>query len=399
MKPTLQAVLILGLVMPAFSAAPNVDFDGNGKYPKDAPTSLSETVNNLNPLSIPDSKEAITLSKETATGVVSKIAVEITEAGEKTVAPIAVVNGKGSYEFMPNSVKYWKFTCGDQNSAPGKWSMCWSFQFQPAMAGHNHTPTTTLAYINPANPPQLLPTKICASDIPVNTPNIINFRTPFYSTLVLEKAEFFGACNGVINDDISIRVTTKNLIQLAELAVEPYFEFKVSDDQKAHPGNHFATPDTNTKIKQVAWEYYQQFNEKLTINDMGLVWGGRYNTFSPYNCWVDGSEHVYHRYGRQVDIRSADMSAEKRNCLNEIACKYQVQPILEGKYPGSLLGHDYSKASSLELDALDRIEHYHFNFTRATDMVVDPKDDSRITCPTIAEKSVCPKQLGLVPLP
>lgn len=389
MKTLIHAILLFGFVVPALCAVPEVDFDGKTRTSNMASTSLTEALGEFD------------MAKANAVEVASKIAIEITEAGEKIVEPIVGTNGKGSYEFMPNSVNSWKFTCGNQNSAPGKWSMCWSVQFQPAMAGHNHNPTGTLAYINPANPPQLLPTKICKSDIPVNTPNVINFRTPYYSSLIIEKTEFFGACTTPINDDVSIRVTAKNLIQLAELAEEPYFAFKVSEDQNAHPGNHFATPDTNSKMKQIAWEYYQQFNEKLTINDMGLVWGGRYNTFSPYNCWGNGAEHVYHRYGRQVDIRAVDMSATKRNCLNEIACKYQVQPILEGKYPGSLLGHDYSNASLRELDALDRIEHYHFNFTRATDMVVDPKDDSRITCPDPAmlEKSACPKQLGLVSLP
>jgi hypothetical protein len=398
MKSLFQAILLFGFVMPAFCAIPEVDFDSKSK---DASSNLVGGLNTFNNPSISYPKIEIVPAKGKAVGTTSKIALEITEDGEKIVEPIAVEDGKSSYEFMPNSVNAWKFTCGDQNSAPGTWSMCWSFQFQPAMAGHNHTPTGTLAYINPSSPPQLLPTAICKSDIPVNTPYSINFRTPYYSSLVTEKTEFYGACSSVMNDDVSIRVTTKNLIQLAELTAEPYFEFKVSEDQKAHPGNHFATPDTNSKMKQIAWEYYQQFNEKLTINDMGLVWGGRYNTFSPYNCWVDGAEHVYHRYGRQVDIRSIDMPTEERNCLIEIACKYQVQPILEGKYPGSLLGHDYSSASSKELDALDRIEHYHFNFVRPTDMVVDPKDDSRITCPApvIAEKSACPKQLGRVALP
>jgi len=181
---------------------------------------------------------------------------------------------------------------------------------------------------------------------------------------------------------------------LAELVEEPYFNLKESPDQQSHPGNFYATPDTNSKMKQIAWEYYQQYNEKLTINDMGLIWGGRYYTFYPYNCWTDGQYHKFHRYGRQVDVRSSSVNTQqKRDCLKELACRYQVDPILEGKAPGSLLGRDVSMLSESELDVLDRDEHYHFNFTRPTDPSVYPADDQRKECSSYLppEVSVCPK--------
>lgn len=399
MKPLFQAVLFLGLVTPSFSAAPSIDFDGKDKHSRNVSLTLGENtdISKTNP--IPEATAVISPSGENSAGIISKTAFEITEAGEKIVEPFAVTNGKGSYEFMPNSVNSWEFKCGNQNSPPGKWSVCWSYSYRPALAEHNHTPTGTLAYINPQTG-KPLPTQICKSDIPVNTPYTINFKAPVYSSFVVEKSEFYGACSGVINDDVSLRVTVKNLIQLAELSAEPYYDFKESEDQQAHPGNFYATPDTNAKMKKIAWEYNQQFNENLMINDIGLIWGGRYQTISPYNCWTDGQYHLFHRYGRQVDIRSLGMAAEKRQCLEEIACKYQVKPILEGKYPGSLLGQDYSGYSSSELDALDRVEHYHFNFARPTDMVVNPKDDARGTCPDpVVTASVCPKKLGLITFP
>jgi len=84
---------------------------------------------------------------------------------------------------------------------------------------------------------------------------------------------------------------------------------------------------------------------------------------------------------------------QKRNCLKELACVYQVDPILEGKAPGSLLGRDVSMLSESELDALDRDEHYHFNFARPTDPPVSPKDHDGRECSSYLppEVSVCPK--------
>jgi len=392
MTTLLKTLLVFGLVSPAFSSMPKVDFDGKSGDTKDAITSFNSFRNvNFKADDIPSP------ATPNPTDTPSRIAGEITPDGEKPIAPTA----KGAYAFMPNTVNYWRINCGNEDSSPGTWGACWSFSFRPTMAGHNHAPTSTLAYINPSNPPNLLPTQICKYNIPINTPQYIYFRTPYYSSGVLDKVDFYGRCTGTISDDVEIRVTAKNLIQLTELTAEPYFDFKISDDQQAHPGNHFATPDTNSKIKQIAWEYYQQYNQKITINDMGLIWGGRYSTFSPYNCWTDGNEHFYHRYGRQVDVRSWAIPQENRACFKEIACKYQVHPILEGKAPGTLPEKDYANITPFEAEILDRTEHYHLNFVRPTDPAVEPIDDARTSCSTFIppEVSACPKPLGLTTLP
>ena len=80
----------------------------------------------------------------------------------------------------------------------------------------------------------------------------IKIKMPVFSTLVLEKTEWFGACNGVQNDDVAVTVMARNLIKLEELQSEPYFVFKKADEH--HPANRFATPDTNARLKQIAWE-------------------------------------------------------------------------------------------------------------------------------------------------
>ena len=49
MKPVLQAVLFLGLTMPAFSAAPEVDFDGANPHS----LNIQEVINNSEVAMIP----------------------------------------------------------------------------------------------------------------------------------------------------------------------------------------------------------------------------------------------------------------------------------------------------------------------------------------------------------
>lgn len=390
MKPVLQAVLFLGLVTPSFSAMPSVDFDGSQNKQPGFEDLLKE-IQEVHSAPVPENDGQIA----------SKRLYEIKEDGrEELVQPRLTADGKAVYEFMPNENRMWEFTCTGQNPKP--WSVCWSYTFKPDTAGHNHTSADPYSYsfLNQSDG-KPLPTKICKSNIPGNTPYRVYFRAPVFATFAYDRADFSGGCTGTVGDEDHIKVTAKNLIQLAELPLEPYYEFKISEDQQAHPGNHFATPDTNAKIKQIAWEYFQQYSQRLTINDMGLVWGGRYSTFSPYNCWTNGNQHFYHRYGRQVDVRSWSIPQANKACFKEIACKYQVHPIPEGKAPGTIPERDYSNVTAFEADILDNTEHYHLNFTRPTDSVVNPVDDIRTECSSFSppEVSACPKSLGLTPLP
>lgn len=389
MKPVFQAVLFLGLVTPSFSAAPSINFDGQSDKPIGLKSLIEETKQD---------ESTLLTSPANMDSIPTKRLFEIKEGGRKElIQPISVAEGKATYEFRPNAYRQWEFSCSGQNPKP--WNVCWSYTFRPAIAGHNHSSTDpySYSYLNPSTG-KPLPIEICKTGIPGNTPFVIDFKAPVFSTLVLDQARFSGGCSGVLTDEEHVTVTAQNLIQLTELAEEPYFAFKPTSQY--HPSNRFGTPDTNAKMKKIAWEYYQQFSERLTVNDMGLAWGGRYhsppveNVNVIPNCWVDGQFHFYHRYGRQIDVRSSTVDTQqKRNCLKELACVYQVDPILHGKAPGSLLGRDVSMLSESELDALDRVEHYHFNFAKPTDQSVNPKDDDDIECSSYLppEVSVCPK--------
>lgn len=386
MKPVLQAVLFFGLVTPTFSETPIVDFDGSKSKLVSFATILKEKQED-NSAQVPSTEGGIAAVKH----------FEIKDDGSKVyLEPLTTADGKVIYQIMPNANTGWEFTCTGQNPKP--WGVCWSYTFKPESAGHNHTSADpySYSYLDQSSG-KPLPTKICKSGIPGNTPYQFWYKAPVFTTLAFNRGDFSGGCTGTSGMEEHITVTAQNLIQLTELTEEPYFAFKPTSQY--HPSNRFGTPDTNAKIKKIAWEYYQQFSQKLIVNDMGLAWGGRYHS-PPIeeneipNCWTHGLYHEFHRYGRQVDVRSSNVDTQqKRNCLKELACVYQVDPILHGKAPGSLLGRDVSMLSELELDALDRVEHYHFNLARPTDPPVSPKDHNGRVCSSYLppEVSVCPK--------
>lgn len=390
-------VTIMLFASTAFSAESAVDFDGKNKEVKDITNHLSEPANSSITSSFSKAKEIITPFENDTSEIATVRLIEITESGEKVVEPIITADGERRYEVRPNGYFDWEFRCYYQKNRTEYWRACSFSDFDPTKAGHEHTPSGTLSYLNP-DTGQPLPNKVCTEWTPVNSSARIHYKMPVFSALVHEKAVYYNCGESVpYYNDLAITVTVNNVIQLKELEPEPYFVFKPADQN--HPANRFATPDTNAKMKRIAWEYDKMFNppmdKMITITDMGLKWGGRYNTYPPYNCWVDGLEHKYHRYGRQVDVRSSNIDTpEKRKCFEEICCKYQVQPLLHGKNPGSLLGRDFSNLSLDELDALDKVEHYHLNFRRATDPIVFPPDDDAANCPGVTPaKSACPRPI------
>ena len=317
-------VTIMLFASTAFSAESAVDFDGKNKEGKDIINHLNETTDNLITSSFSEVKEIITPSENDTSGIATIRLIEITESGEKVVEPIITADGKKRYEYRPNAHRYWELKCESKKNR-AYWNASLDFYFNPRKAGHKHTPWETLSYLHPRTG-ELLPNPIEIESRPVNTPYHLYYKAPCFSTFVLVKAEFYGACQDIITADVDIKVTVENvtnIIKLEELTKEPYFAFKKSPS--FHPSNHFATKDTIDKWKNIAWEYYEIYhpsgNEILTITDIGLPWGGRYYVYGENvagSCWTEGRNHTHHRYGRQIDVRSKYMPKENYECFKEI---------------------------------------------------------------------------------
>lgn len=373
------------VVSSAFAKDLAVDFDGKNSEPKEIGSSLESAIKN--DIGIP----LVPRSNEVGGGGIAGLkVVEQSESGEKIIR-MDSLSGKSHGEFQPNINYYYEHTCsGGQAQLP--WGVCLYYEFLPEVAGHAHKPPESLTLAGQDG--KVIPNPYCVKNLKPKVPHRINVRAPVFATRISVKATFSGGCKGTVVGETDVKVTANDVIQLAELLPEPYFDIKQSDG--GHPVNRYATPDTIAKLKQISWEFYEQFHlsdkQKFTVTDMGLAWGGRFRWDSPWNCWEDGASHQFHRYGRQVDVRSSNMTTpEMRACFEAIACKYQVEPILERTSGSSPSVRDFSKLSAAGIDALDRVEHYHLNFTRPTDPPVNPADDSRTRCAgSPPPESVCP---------
>jgi hypothetical protein len=81
-----------------------------------------------------------------------------------------------------------------------------------------------------------------------------------------------------------------------------------------HPGNHYGTPETVTRIAAMATDYFELYGESIGVNDMSLEWGG---LFDIGGNWAP--PHAGHRIGNSVDIDRCAQTLVKQRDLDRIA--------------------------------------------------------------------------------
>jgi hypothetical protein len=97
------------------------------------------------------------------------------------------------------------------------------------------------------------------------------------------------------------------------------------------------TPDNNhwggllilQAIDSIAAKYHHLFPSDLRIgvNDMSLPLGGR---FDIYGHWTGNSDHQYHRFGKDVDVRSFSIPVDNREDFEAICSDYgALEVVLE----------------------------------------------------------------------
>jgi len=82
--------------------------------------------------------------------------------------------------------------------------------------------------------------------------------------------------------------------------------------QQKHPSPYWVVEGIEISLDEIATEYSEAFppvsdNDKLTITDASLQYGGRYEINGD---WVH-SEHLYHRRGLDVDLRSKNVPLDE----------------------------------------------------------------------------------------
>jgi hypothetical protein len=373
MKQVLQAVLFLTLITPSFSATPEVDFDGKNKATKTFSDQLAEATRATQQESLPIPSQPTGNIPSFEMGIV-------TESGEKIkISPtIDPVTNKTYYKFRPAQNIYWRANC--TSSSQGTYTARQTYRFNPSYGGHNHF-TGIPPYTYSANGAAL--PSVSDKTAPYNTPVYWYLKTPDFSTRSEETLQYVAGCNGTYSDIVDIMVDGLMLLPPANedsmhggvvyynlINNPPYSDY--------HPINHFGQPQTVDLLKQIAWNYYFEFSSaplfpKLSINDMSLRWGGLFDINANWK-----PDHITHRYGRQSDVRRQVvdsqgnvilMPANQQKRLIELACKGNVQVLIEGK-TGELIDpftmDDWVRSTA---------PHFHLRFPKFDTETDTPPDE------------------------
>ncbi len=406
MKQLLQAVLLLGLTMPAFGAAPEVDFDGaRVAVQTDGLTGFKNLPSQE--FTIPTPGEGIAAkgvtfeprqglsapvkdSNATTVPIVETKVLRITETGVAVEVPAMEVDGKGYFKFKPNDIIEHKIWCPSQS---GYWGVCYDYKFDPRFAGHNHI-TNIPPYTWNGQP---IAAHRCYSNIPVTTAITFYFKAPEFSTRADHAAQASGACQGTILNIVDIKID--GLVSLPPAWSDGLHGgvtyYNLIGDKPYHPVNHFGKPQTIDLLKEIAWQYHTEFPraEVLNINDISLKWGGLFDVKEDTNGihipWV--MPHEFHRYGRQADLRLWSIPTGNQARLKKISCDLGVEvelhknntkldPIEAAIWENTdFSAPPWKSLTAEELDA--RIPHYHLVFPKYDTDVDNPVDQAPQGCP------------------
>ncbi|MBP7796126.1 MAG: hypothetical protein KA059_05050 [Elusimicrobiales bacterium] len=313
---------------------------------------------------------------------------------EEEVLPIKDIDGKNYYKFKPNERFYSRYSCTTSQPSNQTYQVCEGFRFDPKPAGHNHN-TNIPPYNDWDDKP--LPNPACTPVTQLNNYSYIYFKAPQFSTRAEHRIQFYGCGSDNPYYDI-VDIKIEGLVALKPAYQDSLHQYTtyytLIGSTPTHPANHFARSQTIDLLKEIAWKYHEEFpkSEVLNINDISLIWGG---LFDVNNNWKP--PHTFHRYGRQVDIRSWSIHPENVERFKQICCELGVEVELHSKDHKPLNAFEsaiwektifnlppWNQLSEKELD--ERTPHYHLVFPKYDDEVDDPQDQTPQGCPSVIHR-------------
>jgi hypothetical protein len=310
MKTVLQAVLFAGLVMPAFSAISEVDFDGKHKEHRDIAAQSKTYAINSPTASVSEKNNILPAPKEETVGEVNAILQARSVSGEwVTLQPESEQNdGRDSYYvFLPEGQEI----RSSYKCSAGPWSVSSSFLIQPSFGGHEHSKNIPPLAHTPQGAP-VPPAQLSDSNLPANTWNTFIWTAPKYGTRVIETATF-GNCTGKITKTI---------------------DFKAQDLYPMGYGTGYALAFGNSGSHSQIWNVHELFEPKLTAigsawnqtcsksavllyERMSLPWGGLFDLEDDWSmpAWL-------HDRGTTADVSKIDVIKGNRKKLIEMMCQY-----------------------------------------------------------------------------
>ena len=279
--------------MPAFSANPDVDFDG-----RDVKRETFSAFN-VPKINIIDSQ------------IRRRVRVLLKDGNWLSVEPKMMEDGREYYTFEPGAVIDYTYSCKGNNS--GKWNIQLKITNTPSEGGHQHN--------NPI-PPQftfrnygaqnftLMPNPYSSPSLPVNTDLVFSVVMPPYATKLRDRSDFYGACTGPLTDETDVKINLSTM--------PTGIDYALVGSTTSHPDNHYATSDAIAGFVMLAkdWRAECSRGRLLQFNDMSLIWGG---LFDVNKNWIPS--HAEHRKGLNVDLSKRNINKSDRKRFLTLACK------------------------------------------------------------------------------
>lgn len=89
-----------------------------------------------------------------------------------------------------------------------------------------------------------------------------------------------------------------------------------------HPIGYAGTSDTIAGVLSIADSYFQLTGRGLSVNDLSLPRGGKYDIASNYS---EGGNHISHRNGKDADFNTQDLGGQATNCFSDKDYKQILQ--------------------------------------------------------------------------
>lgn len=345
MKVMLKVVLLLGLAVPAFSATPVVDFDGQ--------TSKTENVNSYlgnaeisSPDASIDSGIGVTkINHKTGTKAVENFLVlsSISADNQESYIRREVMMETGEWVEL-KAIKIWVDEYGITNgqysvlpgaklrrafSCPRRTRLNEVYDLQNETGGHFHNeiPSPLLSVSSPSLSASATPIFHAVPSpmtwaMPAGTTYYYWEQLPVFATMIVE--DFSSDLCGQWTDILSVEI--RGLKAMPE--GKDYVLYSSEDAKNNHPYNHYGTQALITAIKSIAGEYKAVFSdaEPLQIGDMSLFSGG---IFDLKHDWM--VPHTGHNFGADADISKNTVPRANRQKLLGIMCR---------RVPGTYLDPD-----------------------------------------------------------
>lgn len=304
MKLHFPVVFVIGLMMPVYGAALEIDFDGS----KGVSSAIIEEINKQSLAFAPPDKH---LQMEFAMK---------TDSGEWLPLKPERKDDRDYLQIEPGAVFTWSIWCANNYDFE-----MWGFQSTYEMRntpGHIHwgvKPPPPLRYAND----NVFPNPISVYPIAPTSKYIMELRAPVFASQIYFKAHSAPCGNSDVSSLLDVMV--KDLKPMPEGdTTKGYYLQKITTDVKHHPSPHNVIPGFEAVLKKLGayWVKTCPSSDSLQYQRMSLPWGG---IFDRDLDWDLKSPYFKHSRGIAADISKFWVQQGNRQGLINTMCNMGLE--------------------------------------------------------------------------